>query len=36
MDSAKEQAVDLTQMLQQSAKAMELSVNPNLDGNNFY
>jgi hypothetical protein len=33
MDAAKGQAVDLTQMLQQSAKAMELSVNPNLGGN---
>lgn len=33
MDSAKVQATDLTQMLQQSTKAMELSVNPHLGGN---
>lgn len=30
MDAAKVQAVDLTQMLQESTKAMELSVNPHL------
>lgn len=33
MDAAKGQAVDLTQMLEQTTKAMELSVNPNLGGN---
>lgn len=33
MDSAKVQAADLTQMLQQSTKAMELSVNPHLGAN---
>lgn len=33
MDSAKVQAADLTQMLQQSTKTMELSVNPHLGGN---
>lgn len=32
MDAAKGQAVDLTQMLEQATKAMELSVNPNLGG----
>lgn len=33
MDAAKVQAVDLTQMLQESTKAMELSVNPHLGTN---
>ena len=33
MDAAKGQAIDLTQMLQHTTKAMELSVNPNLGGN---
>jgi hypothetical protein len=33
MDQAKIQATDLTQMLQQTTKAMELSINPGLGRN---
>ena len=33
MEQVKLQADDLTQILEQAAKAMELSVNPNLGGN---
>lgn len=33
MDSAKVQAADLAEMLQQSTQAMEISVNPHLGGN---
>ena len=33
MEQAKLQADDLTKILEQTAKAMELSVNPNLGGN---
>ena len=33
MEQAKEQAADLNQMLEQTAKAVELSVNPDLGQN---
>lgn len=33
MEQAKQQTADLTKMLQQTTKAMELSVNPNLGRN---
>lgn len=33
MDSAKVQAVNMAEMLQQSTKAMEMSVHPHLGGN---
>ncbi|MFA5524721.1 MAG: YjfB family protein [Tissierellales bacterium] len=33
MDSAKMQSANLAEMLQQSTKAMEMSVNPHIGGN---